>query len=216
MKMLAIDFSSSRRSVAARNGARVHAVTTDDPKNTRALELIGDALQGVGLDRRAVEVVAVGLGPGSYTGIRASLALAQGWQLATRVRLAGISSADAVAWQAHAEGKRGDVAVVIDAQRGEVYCPTYELTTAEVKPRDKMRIVSIAEAQALRDAGMRMVGPEISRWFPEGEVIFPRAERLLELADSVTSFVPGQQLEPIYLRESSFVKAPPARHIPTD
>ena len=47
--------------------------------------------------REAIEAIAVGLGPGSYTGIRAAIALAQGWQLAREVKTLGVSSVAAMA-----------------------------------------------------------------------------------------------------------------------
>ena len=45
--------------------------------------MIEEALREAGLEREQIEVLAVGLGPGSYTGIRVALSLAQGWQLAS-------------------------------------------------------------------------------------------------------------------------------------
>jgi len=64
-------------------------------------------------------VIAVGLGPGSYTGVRAAIALAQGWQLAREIKLLGVSSVEAIAVQAQAEKIFGRVNVVMDAQRNE-------------------------------------------------------------------------------------------------
>ena len=73
-------------------------------------------------------MIAVGLGPGSYTGIRAAIAMAQGWQLARGVKLLGVSSAEALAAQAQAENIFGRVNLVIDAQRGEFYLATWEIS----------------------------------------------------------------------------------------
>jgi len=60
---------------------------------TRALGMIESVLREAGLEREQIDVIAVGLGPGSYTGIRTALSIAQGWQLARGVKLLGISSA---------------------------------------------------------------------------------------------------------------------------
>ena len=100
---------------------------------TRALGMIEGALREAGLEREQIEVIAVGLGPGSYTGIRAALSLAQGWQLACRpggMKLLGVSSAECVAAQAQAEKIYGRVNVVIDAQRNEFYLAAYEISAA--------------------------------------------------------------------------------------
>jgi hypothetical protein len=56
-----------------------------------------------------------------------------------------------------------------------------------------------------------LAGPEVTKWFPGGRLIFPRAAVLAELAARRCDFTPGERLEPIYLRETNFVKAPPAR-----
>jgi len=97
MTILALEFSSERRSVAlARDGIVLsEAVEQTGGRATNALGLIESALATAGLSRDEIEVIAVGLGPGSYTGIRAAIAVAQGWQLARGVKLLGISSAEA-------------------------------------------------------------------------------------------------------------------------
>jgi tRNA threonylcarbamoyladenosine biosynthesis protein TsaB len=81
------------------------------------LRLVEAALDSAGVERELIEGVAVGLGPGSYTGIRASIALAEGWQLARGTRVTGVSSARAIAATARQEGLRGLTAVLIGAQR---------------------------------------------------------------------------------------------------
>ena len=92
MTILAIEFSSLQRSVAiVRGGAGPGASAISEAvetgaDGTGAFGLIQSALREAGLERGEVETLAVGLGPGSYTGIRVALAIAQGWQLAFRPR----------------------------------------------------------------------------------------------------------------------------------
>ena len=54
----------------------------------------------------------------------------------------------------------------------------------------------------------------MTHWFPTGRVLFPRAATLGQLARDRTDFVAGERMEPIYLRETRFVKAPPPRTLP--
>ncbi|HYG23639.1 MAG TPA: tRNA (adenosine(37)-N6)-threonylcarbamoyltransferase complex dimerization subunit type 1 TsaB [Verrucomicrobiae bacterium] len=214
MNILAIDFSSNQRSVAASRAGTPFEVINSDPRTTRALEMIEEALQGAGLDRQHVDCVVAGLGPGSYTGIRASLALAQGWQLANGVRLLGISSAEAIAAKAHANGLRGTAAVVIDAQRGELYLAVYSMSESGAAELSPLRIASVIEAQELAQSGCMLIGPEVTRWFQQGQVVFASASQLALLALQRNEAAPGERLEPIYLRETTFVKAPRPRVIP--
>jgi tRNA threonylcarbamoyl adenosine modification protein YeaZ len=218
MKILAVEFSSSQRSVALVSGSQPWSVLSEvvetGGRSTRALGMIEAALAQGGVEREAVECLAIGLGPGSYTGIRAAIALAQGWQLASSVKLVGVSSADALAAQAASEGLTGRVAVVIDAQRGEFYLAIYEVTREGWNVREPLRLATREEVQNAANDGCVLAGPEVTNWFPGGRLVFPRAEMLARLALSRANFVSGEELEPIYLRETTFVKAPPPRVIP--
>jgi len=176
-----------------------------------AFGMIEQVLAEAKIEREQIDVLAVGLGPGSYTGIRAAISIAQGWQLARGVKLLGVSSVECLAAQARAENILGRVSVVIDAQRNEFYLATYEITADGWRETAPLKILSLAEVQSRTGADGILIGPEVTRWFPDGRVIFPRAAALAELAARRSDFVPGEKLEPIYLRETNFVKAPPAR-----
>jgi tRNA threonylcarbamoyl adenosine modification protein YeaZ len=184
-------------------------------RSTNALGLVEDALRQAQLDRAQIECLAIGLGPGSYNGMRLAIALAQGWQLARPVKLLGISSVECLAAQAQAEGISGRVEIVIDAQRNELYLAGYELGPQARREIEPLRLSALADAQARQQAGATLIGPEVTKWFPAGRVIFPRAATLGRLARDRTDFVAGERMEPIYLRETRFVKAPPPRTVPT-
>jgi tRNA threonylcarbamoyladenosine biosynthesis protein TsaB len=206
MTILALEFSSDRRSVALARDGVVLAESVEETagRGTKALGLIERALAEATLSRAAIELIAVGLGPGSYTGIRAALALAQGWQLATNVKLAGVNSATAIAGEAQRNQMFGRVNVVIDAQRGEFYLSQWELSAGARKEIAPLKIVAAAEIAARRAAGELCLGPE------EAERRFPTATMVARLAMEGWAGLP---LEPIYLRETTFVKAPAGRLI---
>ncbi len=219
MKILAFDFSSEQRSVAVvqaddqrtREGVKEFGVVEQGGRSMKAIGMIEEVLRQAKLEREQIEYLAVGLGPGSYTGIRAAIALAQGWQLARGVRLAGISSADALAAQAHAQGWRGRIATVIDAQRGEFYLARYEIALEQWRVIEPLRLAHHHEVQVCQSNGECLIGPEVTKWFPEGKRVFPSALLVGRLALAKGEFDPGDNLEPIYLRQTTFVKAPPPR-----
>ena len=205
MTILALDFSSARRSAAVADGCGAvlaEAVIHSGGRGTDALGLIGEALGRAQLPREAVEVIAVGLGPGSYTGIRAAIAVAQGWQLARGTRLLGVSSLESLAAQAQAEGLFGRVNLVVDAQRGEFYLATWEVSAAERRELAPVRIVAATELAVRQAAGEICAGPEQAR------VLFPSAATVAAMATQREDFLAGEMLMPVYLRETSFVKAP--------
>ena len=220
MKILALEFSSPQRSVAVVHGWAdaqplcLGEVIETGGRSTRALQMVEDALRQAQFDRAQIECLAVGLGPGSYTGIRLAIALAQGWQLARPVSLLGLSSTECLAAQAQAEGIFGQVEIVIDAQRDELYLAAYDVGPHSRRLLEPLRLATLAEARARHQAGATLIGPEVTNWFPAARVLFPRAATLGQLARHRTDFVPGEQLQPIYLRETRFVKAPPPRTLP--
>lgn len=216
MKILAIEFSSQQRSVAALADGHVLGEAMETAaRATPAFELIARALADARLEREEIECLAIGAGPGSYTGIRFAIALAQGWQLARpAVKLLGISSTDCLAARARQRGWFGRVNVVIDAQRGELYLARYEIGEAGFKLVEPLKLATVEEAKTRAQSGEAMVGPEADRWFENGRVLFPSAAFLGRLASQRQDFVAGDKLEPIYLRETNFIKAPPPRVLP--
>ena len=218
MNILALELSASQRSVAvvvAPDGAAlvVSEVVETGAGAMRPLAMVDRALREAQLEREQIECLAIGLGPGSYTGIRAAISLAQGWQLARPVKLLGISSADAIAAQAQADGFTGDASVVIDAQRDEIYMAGYRIGPEGWRMTSPLRLAVPEDARSREKEGATLIGPEVTRWFPSARTAFPQAGFIGRLALGQTDFVTGEALEPIYLREAKFVKAPPPRQV---
>ena len=215
MTILALEFSSPQRSVALlrSDDSLASEVIEAGSGNNAPLMMIDAVLREAHLEREQIDCIVVGLGPGSYTGIRAAIALAQGWQLARGVKLIGIGSAECVLAQAQTEGFTGKVSVVIDAQRQEFYLTTHEFALGSRREIEPLQILTMADLRQREKNGDVLIGPEISRWFPAGKIAFPRAATLAKLAATRSDFIAGEKLEPIYLRETQFVKAPPPRII---
>ena len=115
--------------------------------NTQLLLRIDALLAEQGVARGELACIVVGRGPGSFTGVRIAMATAKGVASALGVGLVGVSSLDAVAWNAQAAGVRGPLAVVADAMRKEVYPVRYQLTDEDACRLGADRVVK-AEAAA--------------------------------------------------------------------
>src|SRR5436190_5933030 len=133
MKLLALEFSSSHRSVAVfeydkSSRTAVLSFKSDaDFCKVSGMVLIEGALKEAKLRPEEVTKMAVGLGPGSYTGVRSAIAIAQGWQLARGIDLLGVSSIEVIAAGAKKEKISGEITIIVDAQRKELYAATYNL-----------------------------------------------------------------------------------------
>jgi tRNA threonylcarbamoyladenosine biosynthesis protein TsaB len=227
MKILAIEFSSAQRSVALLDGPQAvqggvadlnvaACVAETGSSKSRAMPMIERALNEAGWDRRQIDTLAVGLGPGSYTGIRAAISLAQGWRMGQNVEIRGIGSMDSLAARAQAAGWRDRTHFVMDAQRGEFYMAGYDFDAQSAKCCEPLHLVAKEAVLKILDKGGHVAGPEISRWFPSGLELFPDAVTAGLMAARNPKNIPGEQLEPIYLRAIAFVKAPTPRHISTE
>ena len=214
MKILAIEFSSERRSVAICSEVEVLGRAEETGGRTaRAFSAIERALNAAKLQREDIECIAVGLGPGSYAGIRSAISLAQGWQVARNVRVLGISTVECLATQAQTAKLHGLVNIVIDAQRNEFYFASYELASDARRIVEPLRLLTWDEATARCTKGTTLAWPDSLQRFPGSRVLLPDAGTLGLLAATRPDFVSGDKLEPVYLREASFVKAPPARGV---
>ena len=215
MKILAVEFSCEQRSVAVMQTG----VDSDSLLLGRAVEsgihrplgLVEEALRQARCEREEIETVAIGLGPGSYTGVRGAISLAQGWQLGRGVHVIGLSSVECLAAGAEHEKIFGLVNIIVDAQRNEFYLARYEITPGAWREAEALRLAPFAEIEEMARRGERVLGPGAAEYFPSARNLYPDAALLGRLAGNRRDYVPGEKLEPIYLREPSFKKAPTPR-----
>ena len=141
--------------------------------NTQLIPRIDSLLAERGIARGDIACVCVGRGPGSFTGVRIAMATAKGIASALEVGLVGVSSLDAVAWGVWESGARGEVAVVADAMRKEVYPVRYLVDDAGAHRLEADRVVKadlaaeeFAECDAATPGASDAGAPGIGRHAP--------------------------------------------------
>jgi tRNA threonylcarbamoyladenosine biosynthesis protein TsaB len=123
-----------------------------------------------------LDLIAVGLGPGSFTSLRVGLATAKAFAFALGKPLVGVSSLKAMAWQMR-ERLPGLVCPIIDARRGEVYAAVYQSGGPTV--------ALAGQAPVLRNSQDASVEPTVPEFVGAPVAV---AEKLSKLGQPVTVF----------------------------
>ncbi|MEO8002870.1 MAG: tRNA (adenosine(37)-N6)-threonylcarbamoyltransferase complex dimerization subunit type 1 TsaB [Arenimonas sp.] len=126
MKILAFETATEACSVALYIDGEVHERFDIVPKQHTALALpwAEQLLAEAGIKKTELDAIAVGIGPGAFTGVRLAVALVQGIALALDKPVLPISTLAALAMRA-ADLKVNRIVAAIDARMGEIYCAEF-------------------------------------------------------------------------------------------
>ena len=146
MKLLAIDTSTNRFSVAVSQDEKILAekniVLTKVLENS-IIPVIDEVLKKAKVSLSQLEGFAVGLGPGSFTSLRVGLSTVKAFCLATGKPVVGISSLDIIADGFRHKG--GYICVLTDARRNMVYGCLYQADGESIKRRSDYLLVPVEE-----------------------------------------------------------------------
>ncbi len=214
--LLALDASAFTASVAVASAAGLfeRTLAANALPSEGLLGAVRAALAEADVRPAALAGIAVGLGPGSFTGLRVALALVKGLAFGYGTPVYGVSS---LALLAQALGP-GRVAVALDARRGDVYLALYEVSPAlEVTASCEDHVCSLSEAAKLLalhgEALVTDLSPELlTPLAPRASVHtpVPRAAGALVLASARLLAGEGESLRaitPRYLRVSEAERA---------
>jgi tRNA threonylcarbamoyladenosine biosynthesis protein TsaB len=220
INVLVLDTSTACAAIGLglRSGSRYGEKTDGSQKHGRDLiPRIASILSSGGIKPAELDAIAVGLGPGSYTGLRVGVTAAKTLAYVTGAALFGLDSLEAIAWNSPDTARR--VSVVADAQRGDVYSSDF---TREA-PGEPLVCIRTSHIEALDswlarlEPGTLVLGPgldspRIAGRMPaeflsqRSELNYPEGTRLIDLA--ARECAAGQPenawlLEPRYLRKSA-------------
>ena len=176
MRALALDTASTQTVLALADLDEVSGEATllascqvDAPRQANQVLLARAALllEEAGLVTGDVDAVAVGRGPGLFTGVRIGVATAKGIACGLGVALYGVSTLDSVAWRAWRAGVRGRLGVVADAMRKEVYPVRYELDDAGITRLDPDTVAKpaqVAQAWAGEEDDITLTGDGLLKY----------------------------------------------------
>ncbi|HEV3312796.1 MAG TPA: tRNA (adenosine(37)-N6)-threonylcarbamoyltransferase complex dimerization subunit type 1 TsaB [Chloroflexota bacterium] len=213
MNLLSLDAVTRFASVAVTRDDEIVYARTWHAGSAHSTQLPGaaaDALSAAGLEPSQLNGVVVGIGPGSYTGIRVGLSLAKGLALATTCRVVGVSSLETLAyacalWDA-------TVCAVAELGTGHVGMATFEGGWRRWRRLDADRAFVVEDAPGVIPSGALVCG-----WGADRLQLLPDIARAPEAYDHPSAAVQAQlglrllredrhetfSIEPNYLRRSS-------------
>ncbi|WP_312119388.1 tRNA (adenosine(37)-N6)-threonylcarbamoyltransferase complex dimerization subunit type 1 TsaB [Kosakonia cowanii] len=230
MRILAIDTATEACSVALWNDGTTFAHFELCPREhtQRILPLVRAALADADVKLTDLDALAFGRGPGSFTGVRIGIGIAQGLALGADLPMIGVSTLATMAQGAWRKTGATRVLAAIDARMGEVYWAEYQRDADGVWHGEETEAVLKPEAVSERlqqlDGSWAMVGtgwgawPELAANSPltltDGEMLLPTAEDMLPIARQLFAaqkWVAVEQAEPVYLRNEVAWKKLPGR-----
>lgn len=154
MRILALDTALGACSVALVEDGIIRARRYQDRTRGHAevlMDLVSEVEDEAGFRSLDCDRLAVSVGPGTFTGLRVSLAAARGLALATGLPLVGITTLQAIA--AGDTLEHGQVIALLDAKRGEVYGQVFD-AGSQTPPKTQPQVLTHEAAQALVSQAM--------------------------------------------------------------
>jgi tRNA threonylcarbamoyladenosine biosynthesis protein TsaB len=219
MNLLVMDTSTERAVIALSTAGRFLEKATESARRhgRDLIPQLSALLDEAGLRAQDLDGIAVGLGPGSYTGLRVGVTAAKTLAYATGAALVGLDSLQAIGRNAPLEATR--VAVIADAQRGEISVADLmrPAAGAPLVPAGDSRIESLSAWLDRLDPGVFVLGPglespRIRNAMPADRVAkdagrnSPEGRHLIELAREAWEGGHRENpwlVEPRYLRRSA-------------
>ncbi len=223
MNLLALDTATEACSAALLIGEQVIERSEIAPRRHAEiiLPMIESLLAEAGISRRQIDAIAVGRGPGAFTGVRLAISVAQGLALGLDVPVVAVSSLAALAQDAPTDID-APILAVIDARMGEVYAGAFlrgvdgnvaAIGSESVGAASRLLLPQVA---ALRERRWSVVGSGWSAYcdalsahfsaspaFADG-ARFPQARAIARLAApqfAAGSGVAAELALPVYLRD---------------
>ncbi|MBY6255927.1 tRNA (adenosine(37)-N6)-threonylcarbamoyltransferase complex dimerization subunit type 1 TsaB [Phytobacter diazotrophicus] len=230
MRILAIDTATEACSVALNNDGTLFAHFELCPREhtQRILPLVKDVLTEGGVALSELDALAFGRGPGSFTGVRIGIGIAQGLALGAELPMIGVSTLATMAEGAWRKSGATRVLAAIDARMGEVYWAEYQRDADGVWHGEETEAVLKPDAVTVRlnalSGEWATVGTGWQAWpdmakdtgltLTDGGVSLPEAQDMLPIAHHQLSLghtVAVEHAEPVYLRNEVAWKKLPGR-----
>lgn len=219
MKLLAIDTSSLTAAVALLDGDKLIGEYTLNHKmnhSQKLMPMIKELLNSCDTKPKEIDVFAVSLGPGSFTGLRIGIATMTAMAQALDKNVVGVPTLEALAYNLF--NIKGLICPVIDAQKDLVYTALYQWTDGNMVEVMEQQVIRIDELISIlkRESGkIFFIGDALERFgsnlkdglgqqfaVPPFKFLIPSASSVAELARIKIEKGIKTDIAPIYMRKS--------------
>lgn len=223
--ILAIDTATEACSVALLYEGNITTISELSPRThtQRILPMIDELLNQSNITLKQIELLAFGRGPGSFTGVRVGVGIAQGLAFGGNLPVVPVSNLLMMAEQAYQQFGKTEVIALIDARMNEVYFAQFSRNTSEWTTIVTEQVCSpiCAIKQFKLENNPTIVGTgwlaysqfsELNPTIQPNEITLPSAEFMLPLAMNeakIGNIHSVLDIEPVYLRnEVTWKKLP--------
>ncbi|OCQ21990.1 tRNA N6-adenosine(37)-N6-threonylcarbamoyltransferase complex dimerization subunit TsaB [Pseudoalteromonas luteoviolacea] len=223
--LLAIDASTEALSLALhfRGKTFTHFEECPQQHSQKILPLVESLLAQANCTLKELDGIVYGRGPGSFTGVRIGVAVAQGLAYSANLKLSGVSTLQAMAQQAMCSSECDEVISAIDARMGEVYLGHFIKDDNGNASAKRDEIVVKPDLIEGDFSGMSAVGTGWQSYADTAhklslkvieDITLPSAEYMLALGDKAFESgetVGAQDAQPHYVRDTVTWKKLPGR-----
>lgn len=237
-KILALDTSTENCSVALMINDQIFTRSEVAPRDhtKKILPMVDEVLKEAGISLHDLDALAFGRGPGSFTGVRIGIGIAQGLSFGAELPMIGISTLAAMAQACYRVNQSKQVATAIDARMSEIYWAQYirqdngEWSTLFMKDTDGAQGECVIPPQELLDnvsasegiwaqagtgwAAYQETLSQLPLNMQSSDILYPEAQDIAVLAQlewNKGNTVDAEQASPTYLRDKVTWKKLPGR-----
>ena len=220
MKILHIETSSKNCSVSISDGEELLCVCEEVSENYKQSESLHTfvewALEGAEITLQDLDAVSLGMGPGSYTGLRIGASSAKGFCYGLKIPLIAVNSMETMV-EPFLDQNFDYIIPLLDARRMEVYTAVFDGNSGKMLTETEAKILDETSFQEFKDKKVIFVGDGASKakeifQLPEAEFnadVYPSAKYLIRKAVGKFNnkeFENVAYFEPFYLKEFQGVK----------
>lgn len=226
--ILALDTATEACSVALLHNGKISTFDEISPRShtQRILPMVDELLTQANIQIKDVNYLVFGRGPGSFTGVRVGVSVAQGLAMGANLPVVAVSNLKAMAEEAYQKLGAEKVIALIDARMNEVYFAQFERNGEQwnevvveqvCSPEKAISQFQVSENVVVVGTGWAAYSQFSEQNLPlvVSEITLPSAEYMLSIAEveiQNSNTQSALEIEPVYLRnEVTWEKLPNKR-----